>query len=125
MLRGFVNTEWDRINGLDQEAAWRELEQMTGGKPGKATETTTITLKTPEEKQAYARRLLGVAEAAPYDEIRKAFERLNTRSDPKNFPAGSEEAKQALDIHKRVNWAYGVLTENMDTTEKRFRNLEI
>ncbi|MEQ1936394.1 MAG: hypothetical protein ABL962_21275 [Fimbriimonadaceae bacterium] len=54
MLRGFVNTEWDRINGLDQEAAWRELEQMTGGKPGKATETTTITLKTPEEKQAYA-----------------------------------------------------------------------
>lgn len=125
MLRGFVNTEWDRITGLDQEAAWRELEQMTGGKPAQSPETTTVTLRTPEEKQAYARRLLGVPEKAPYDEIRKAFERLNTRSDPKNFPAGSEEAKQAADIQKRVNWAFGVLTENMDTTEKRFRSLEI
>jgi hypothetical protein len=57
--------------------------------------------------------------------VRKAFARFNKRSDPANFPAGSAEATQATEIQKRVHWAFGVLTENMDATEKRFKSLEI
>jgi hypothetical protein len=35
------------------------------------------------------------------------------------------EAAQAIEIQRRVQWAYGVLTEGMDATERRFRTLEI
>lgn len=131
VLRGYINQEWDRIQGVDQDKAWRELNEMVGGKNAETAAREEMiaenrpTPATPEDKAAHARKLLGVAEDASFDDIRKAFERLTKRSDPKNFPDGSEEAKQAADIQKKVNWAFAILTEGMDATEKRFRSLEI
>jgi hypothetical protein len=81
-------------------------------------------IDTAPDPKAYARRLLGVTESTPYEELRKCFERLNQRSDPSNFPAGSYEAEQAAAIQRRVNWAFSLLTEDMDPTDKRFRSLE-
>jgi len=77
------------------------------------------------DKKAYARKLLGVSEGCSFADLRKAFLRLNKRSDPANFPAGSAESDKAADIQRKVNWAYGVLTEDMDATEQRFRTLEL
>ncbi len=131
VLRGYINQEWDRIQGVDQDRAWRELNEMVGGKNAETAAREEVMAAnatpaaTPEDKAAHARRLLGVAPDAGFDEIRKTFERLTKRSDPKNFPEGSDEAKHAADIQKKVNWAFGVLTEGMDATEKRFRSLEI
>jgi DnaJ-class molecular chaperone len=77
------------------------------------------------DSKAHARRLLGVKEDCTFDEIRKAYTRLNKRSDPANFPAGSAEAKKAADIQRNVNWAYNLLTATNDATERRFRTLEL
>ena len=132
MLRGYISQEWDRIQGVDQDAAWRELNDMVGGKNAETAAREEVIAAnsqsvnaTPQDREAHARQLLGVAPDAPFDEIRKTFERLTKRSDPKNFPDGSEEAKQASEIQKKVNWAFAVLTEGMDATEKRFKSLEI
>lgn len=125
ILRGYIGQEWERIQGVEESSARHELaEAMQKPAAAQATPDTTAPIEN-EDRGAYARRLLGVAASASFDEIRKQFERLNRRSDPTNFPAGSAEANQAAEIQKRVHWAYGFLTEHMDTTEKRFRSLEI
>lgn len=125
ILRGYIGQEWERIQGVEESSARHELaEAMQKPATAQASPDTTAPV-TNEDRETYARRLLGVSASASFDEIRKQFERLNRRSDPTNFPAGSAEANQAAEIQKRVHWAYGFLTEHMDTTEKRFRSLEI
>lgn len=126
ILRGYIGQEWERIQGVEESSARQELNESLR-KP-QATTAPSAESSAPlatEDREAYARRLLGVSASASFDEIRKQFERLNRRSDPTNFPEGSAEANQAAEIQKRVHWAYGFLTEHMDTTEKRFRSLEI
>lgn len=122
ILRGYVGREWDRIQGVESSTAEQELLDYS---PPPASSPTIATHATPEDRTTHARRLLGVSATASFGEVRKAFERLSERSDPKNFPAGSEEARQAEEIQKRVNWAYQTLTASVDATEKRFRTLEI
>jgi len=135
LLRSYVNHELDRVRDLDA-AARRELDDALGGPrktpppiPGAPTEPSTSPngdQQAPKEQQIeLARRILGVGETAPFDEIRKAFERLNKRSDPNRFPTGSQERKEAEELNRRVNIAYRLLTEQISTTEKRFRSLEI
>lgn len=120
ILRGYVGQEWERIKGVEEDAAIKELDT-----PSKKEKSETSVPVPVEDQQGYARKLLGVGPNANFDEVRKAFERLNKRSDPTNFPEGSEEANQAAAIQKRVHWAFGLLTEGMDATEKRFKSLEI
>jgi hypothetical protein len=69
--------------------------------------------------------VLGVSVGTPFNETREAFLRLEKRSDPENFPENSPERARASEIQKEIRWAYGVLTENVDPTEKRFGSLEI
>ena len=123
ILRGYVNREWDRLSSVnlsrDEADAERELSEFMP--PIKEIVAPADVVP----REVHARRLLGVAHDASFSQIHKTFERLNKRSDPKNFPEGSDEAIHAAQIQKRVNWAYGVLSEGVDTTEKRFRSLEI
>lgn len=123
MLRGYVNHEWDRIRSIDLDRAWDELRTPAKGDQGEEETEETIVIKV-DAKQA-ACEILGVTADASYDEIKKAFERLNKRSNPANFPAGSEEAGNAAKIQVRVNWAYRTLTAEQSDTEKRFKSLEI
>lgn len=127
-MRGYVNREWERIQGLDRLYAERELEEsMRKPEPVSEAEVEAQVQRLSDlnDPKARARQLLGVGPEASFDEIRKAFERLNKRSDPGKFPPGSAEASQAASIQQRINWAYQVLTENVDVTEKRFKSLEI
>ncbi|HEY3780554.1 MAG TPA: J domain-containing protein [Fimbriimonadaceae bacterium] len=133
VLRGYVSTEWDRIKGLEHELAERELGQSPPAAAPAPTSNVTSTSEqlpiiprlAPDDKKAYARRLLGVAEGCSFEDVRKAFARLNKRSDPANFPNESPEAVKAADIQRKVAWAYNILTEGMDATERRFRTLEL
>jgi hypothetical protein len=123
LLRGYVGREWERIQGVERHYAERELEEaleQPAPIPERRIEEVRI-----EDRNEHARRLLGVPQDASYAEVRRAFERLNRRSDPENFPEKSPERAQAAEIQKRVNWAYRILSENVDPTERRFRNLEI
>jgi preprotein translocase subunit Sec63 len=126
MLRGYVNQEWERIRGVDDKDAEAELRDSMSINSIQIERTEVITrAATPEETRAWAMKILGISEASEFTEIRKAFERLNTRSDPANFPAGSPEAKQAGEIQAKVRQAYSLLTDEIDSTEKRFKSLEI
>lgn len=131
LLRGYVNREWDRIKGLELAKALEELDQPSheeptakeGGEPQE--EVTKIIIPEGMDVKEAARKILGVDEKASFDQIRHAFEKLNRRSQPGQFPTGSEEAKSAIHLQRRVQWAYSILTVETSDSEKRFRSLEI
>jgi hypothetical protein len=127
LLRGYVNREWERIQGVDDESAERELNEALEGplrrSSAAAAETDyEVVLLSDEEK---ARKILGVGSAASFDEIKKAFDRLSERSNPDHFPSGSAEAEHAAEIRSRVYRAYRILSDKFDSTETRFKSLEI
>ena len=135
LLRGYVNTEWDRIHKVeDDDPAARELAESLQ-QPSPRIHSTSVKpepglstqgpAQTPEEKCDLARRILGLEGEVGFSEVRHAYERINRRADPANFPENSPEAKQAAQIQRRVQWAYAVLSETFDCTEKRFQSLEI
>src|SRR5688572_18974164 len=121
MLRGYVNREWDRIKGVEFDSAERELQEALEKPTERKLDLSGMEQAMVVDRQLTASKILGVPINAPFAEIHKAFERLKKRSDASNFPSGSPEAAQAIEIQRRVQWAYGVLTEGMDVTEKRFR----
>ncbi len=127
LLRGYVNHEWERIKGIEEDPAEQELNEALAG-PGyrrtsysEHSEAEVIVISD-EDK---ARQILGVGPAATFDEIRKAFDKLNQRSDPAKFPGGSPEADHAAEIRSRVHKAFRILSEKFDATETRFKSLEI
>lgn len=124
LLRGYINREWDRIQGMERLDALQELDEVSTPATSPASSESGTSTNPPDLK-AHARQILGVSPTADFDEIRKAFERLSRRSDPANFPEGTPEANHAADILKKVNWAYRQLTDDVDAMEKRFKSLEI
>ncbi len=125
LLRAYVGSEWDRIRGVEETFAEQELNQaMQDPAPAPAEPRPVLATPTPDN-MARARQILGVSNSASFADVRQAFERLNKRSSPQNFPPGSTEAGQAAEIQKLVHWAYAVLSDNVDSTERRFRSLEI
>jgi hypothetical protein len=130
LLRGYVGREYDRLQGLERISAEDELSQsmsdpsLRAGSKGPSFPESKPSTK-PIDPKAHAARILGVPAGASFEEVRKSFERLNKRSDPSNFPSGSQEREQAGEIQRRVQWAYQTLTDGVDATVKRFRSLEI
>lgn len=135
LLRGYVNREYDRIRGVDFDDAERELnESLEGYMPPKKVSSPAQSSVPAQQvdaaqiaatREERARKILGVAPEATFDDIRRAFERLSKRGDPNRFPSNSVEREHAATIQKSVQWAYSVLTANIDSVEKRFRSLEI
>ena len=125
MLRGYVNHEWDRIQGVFEARAESELQESLDMpyRPAATAEPNAPVMTILTEDRA--RQILGVQSDADFDGIQAAFEKLNQRSNPANFPVGSAEAKQAADIQRNVHQAYNLLTKDMDATERRFRSLDI
>lgn len=129
LARAYVNDAYDRIRDIDVDAAWKELREAVDVVPREETETfeETVSVSAPSGRtqEELARSVLGVNPTSTFEEIQKAYEKLNRRSDPGQFPEGSTEQRQAADIQKKVTAAYQILTANVDSTEKRFRSLEI
>lgn len=125
LMRGYVNREWDRIQGLERSDALQELEDSLDPSSPNYKMPPPAAEVPPMDTRTHARHILGVSETADFETIRQSFDKLMKRSDPARFPEDSPESRQASDIQRRVNWAYSVLTEGVDETEKRFRSLEI
>lgn len=129
LLRGYVGREWDRIKDIEWAEAAKEL-MMPSGEPVE-TETARPVAKPqpsatePTDYHAMARQVLGVRPEDDFATVRKAFERLNSRTNPALFPTGSDEAAQAAKLREKVTWAYQFLTAATDDTQKRFGSLEI
>ncbi|MBS1714448.1 MAG: J domain-containing protein [Armatimonadetes bacterium] len=126
LLRGYINHEWDRIRSSDLDQYWQPKtnDARTGSDAGESVEASEPVSR-PADPKAVARGILGVTEEAGLDDVRKAFDRLNKRSNPANFPEGSEEASMALKLQARVNWAYRTLTADIPSSELRFKSLEL
>jgi hypothetical protein len=125
MLRGYVNHHMDRIRDVDVSSAWDELNEAISG-PKEVSETPEpVPVQAPVDQKTLARRILGVNEDAVFEDVRKAYERLRKRSDPTNFPEGTEERKTAQELHQRIETAYRILSADVPAIDKRFKNLEI
>jgi hypothetical protein len=129
LLRGYIGREYERIQGVDFDGATKELKEAFQNpmKPGEIPPPPPATRQviTPVDRRARACAVLGVPKDADFGAIRLAYERLNRRSDPANFPAGSPECQQAGAIQRRVQDAYRSLADEADATEVRFKSLEI
>lgn len=143
LLRAYIDREWERIDRAERDRAASELDSPSsswekgegvrtcGSEENQGAHQTSKHSETPTpqyrntDRLAHARRILGVNGSAGYAEVRRAYVRLSRRSDSSNFPASSLEARQAADIHRRIEWAYKMLSENVDDTDRRFQSLEI
>lgn len=122
LVKAYLHREWERIQDTDEIKAYQELETPLGKPFLELPQTPPLSKEDPKQ---LARQILGVSEAASYEELRSTFERLYTRSTPSNFSEGSEEQKIAEEIHQKVKWAYNQLSKEFNPTIKRFRFLEI
>ena len=120
ILRGFVAQEYERLSSIDRVSAEKELDEAPKQPPA---QTETFVPRGNHKEQAL--KILGVSETASVEQIVLSYERLNERSDPSRFPTGAPEQNQAREIQRRVRWAYRVLAPELDSTELRFRTLEI
>ena len=135
LMRAYVGREFDRIKKIDLMDAVRELEEATrapsdrAAKPGPGTPSeekkTVVEVQEGQDLGSTAREILGVGKKADFETIRRAYEKLNRRSQPHNFDEGSVESAQASDLLRKVTWAYTYLTKDVTESEKRFRSLEI
>ena len=127
IFRGYVNREWERIQGLERTLAEEELDAPAGSpavEPPRPTPVEEMSL-TGEEAKRRARQVLGVGDDASYTEIRQAYQRLNKRSQPGTFTPGTEEERHSALIQRKIQWAYQVLSEGASGLERRFGSLEI
>ena len=70
-------------------------------------------------------RVLGVPVGSEFAAVQAAYEKLARRCDPRRFPDGSTEQKEAERILERVNASYELLKKRLDPMQSRFNNLEL
>jgi DnaJ-domain-containing protein 1 len=70
-------------------------------------------------------RVLGVPVGSDLAAVQSEYEKLSRRCDPRRFPEGSAEQKQADQILGRINASYEALRRRLDPTENRFGKLEL
>lgn len=130
IMRGYIGREWERLKDLERELAMKELDAPADGAgtaSPEAAKSSKVIIEIPagSDPKDAARRILGVEPDADFDAIRKAYLRLSKRSHPGQMPSGSEEQAQADMIHRRVQWAYNLLTADTSDVKKRFGSLEV
>ena len=108
----------ERIRAARAEGAARaEAGRVPGSAYGGATNSAT-------DPHAVDYRVLGVPVGSDWASVQSAYEKLARRCDPRRFPEGSAEQKDAQRILERVNVAYEALRKRLDPTESRFAKLE-
>ena len=102
----------------------RALDASRSSDPAPASRSTTTNPATETDPNASDYRVLGLPVAADLSAVQAAYEMLTRRCDPRRFPDGSQEQKDAERILTRVNTAYEALRKRLDPTENRFGKLE-
>lgn len=126
IMRSYVNQEWERIRGIDQDGSARsELDAPYFPAPAPPASMPSAPKPEPITNKTQAAKVLGVAEDASFSEINGAYTRLLERSEPTRFPENSVERLQALLIKERIQQAFDLLAGERPATEIRFQSLEI
>ncbi len=113
----------DKIRAAQGETAARR-EMTPEPASGAANEKNTSAGSAAADPNATDYRILGVPIGADWTVVQAAYEKLSRRCDPRRFPEGSDEQKDAQRILERVNIAYEALRKRLDPTESRFGKLE-
>lgn len=107
---------------IDAQGESRGTEAAAGVAPaGSAGQSVAAAAPDPNASDF---RVLGIASDAGWDDVLGAYEKITRRCDPRRFPDGSAEQKDAGRILERVNAAYDNLRKRLDPTESRFARLE-
>lgn len=132
LLRAYINREWERLEGVFRADAERELEESLNptGLPAPPqtsdqSEGTDVETSEQERRLQEAYRVLGLSRDASLTDLKRAYRRLSERSQPTNFPEGSEERKRAARIHLKVQEAYDTLLPMLDARLRRFKSLDL
>jgi hypothetical protein len=96
-----------------------------GAQPATVTAPAAATKTVDTYPNAADFRVLGVPVGSDLPTVQAAYEKLSRRCDPRRFPEGSNEQKEADRILARVNVAYDALRKRLDPTENRFGKLEL
>jgi len=113
----------EKIQSMRRTADARREAPPTGNPSVEATDAAQVGVPSAEESKAYA--ILGVSPGADYATVLAEYNQLATRCDPRRFPEGSEEQRQAQVILERINGALEVLRRRLDPTNHRFGKLEL
>ena len=106
--------------------ALEEVRSLEGGAPGEVASMRRRPLLSARAESLNADyRFLGLAPGTDLQAVEEAWRRLAARSDPKRFPAGSEEEKRAAQLLNSINEAYERIREALIPTEGRFGQLEL
>lgn len=103
----------------------RSEAASTTSRQQEAAPTTPKVQKLPEDPDASDYKVLGLEPGSDYPSVQASYEKLAARCDPRRFPDGSAEQKQAEVILARVNTAYENLRKRLSPTESRFAKLEL
>lgn len=140
ILKSYIHREWERIEGLFQEEARKELDEFLTqpdfSKSLPPSESTEKVAPPPSTMRSLydlnwkmdiptAYRILNLTPRSTSRELKKAYNRLSERSQPDKFPEGSEERKKAAILHLRVQEAYELLLPVLDPRSKRFQSLDV
>ena len=124
VLRAYIGREWERIESITESNARSELNSYLNNLPPTQPATNKPKIDGPlNVSEAY--KILNLPKDANLEDLKRAYNRLNNRSKPENFPEGSEERKQAARVHLRVQEAYDILLPKLDQTHQRFTSLDI
>ncbi|MFM7320568.1 MAG: hypothetical protein ACKO5K_03460 [Armatimonadota bacterium] len=113
----------EKIQSMRRTADARREVPPTASAPANPVAASPSNPPTTEEASAYA--ILGVAPGADYAAVLSEYNQLAARCDPRRFPEGSEEQRQAQVILERINGALEVLRRKLDPTNHRFGKLEL
>jgi len=115
----------EKINAARRDLdARRDIAPTLDGQPLPTSERTMTNTESNEDPNARDYRVLGVAPGGDLAQVQSAYEKLSRRCDPRRFPDGSQEQKDAERILERVNVSYEALRKRLDPTENRFGKLE-
>ncbi|GAB4454070.1 MAG: hypothetical protein OHK0029_08150 [Armatimonadaceae bacterium] len=110
------------LRGTTDPAADTARLSTASNAPVTGSTPLTTTEEDPNEKDY---KLLGIPVGSDLPVVQAAYEKLAQRCDPRRFPEGSAEQKQAQQILERVNTSYEALRRRLNPTESRFGKLEL
>jgi hypothetical protein len=110
---------------LDLESR-AEATRSASAAPARATSAPAAATVTAEaDPNFHDYRVLGVPVGSDLGAVQAEYEKLSRRCDPRRFPEGSSEQKQAEQILGRINSSFEALRRRLDPTENRFGKLEL
>lgn len=123
VIRSYAVSAGDKLESVAAEEELRRAGERAAPAQQKAESSPPAPVRTTKLEADY--RYLGVKPGADLTAVESAWRALAARADPKRFPSGSDQERQAAQILSRLNESYYRIREELNPTEGRFGRLEL